>query len=130
MKFCLPFCDLEGKMAVVDNGVASVHYDWIYPTVDDNGDILTNVQGAYIEVRKPGSANYDRLAFVDFPKAEVTLQFTDDGMYAIRHIVVGSCSESRPSEAIGVSVDRRPPSQPESGNARVPCADAHNLQRS
>lgn len=104
-------------------------YKWVYPSVDDTGAPLTNLQGAWVEVRRPGEAEFEDVAFVPFPKAEITLEFPDDGAYAVRHSAVSNCTRSEPSEAIAVYIDRRPPAKPASGSAKVHCAHPEGLDK-
>jgi hypothetical protein len=100
---------------------STFHYDVVYPKNDIMGNPLLKIQGAWIELRGPGGKEYERILFTEFPESNMPIVVDKDGMYSVRHVIVGACNESDPSDPVGVSVDLAPPEQPDSGSAAVPC---------
>lgn len=101
--------------------VGIFHYKVCYPGVDAAGGDLTKVSGAWVEVLEPGACDYKRVAWVPFPEQFVSIPVYRDGQYAARHVVLGACSESDPSDSVPFSVDLTPPAKPDKGEVVVPC---------
>jgi len=100
---------------------AHFHYKVCWPARDVLGGDLTKIEGAWIELLKPGNCEYERVAFVRYPDQFVNITVYADGQYAIRHVVVGACVESKPSAAVPVSIDLMPPETPPAGTVMIPC---------
>lgn len=101
--------------------VGFFHYKVCYPEKDACGGDLTKIEGAHIELLKPGHCDFERIAFIPYPEQTARVEVYKDGQYAVRHVVVGACTESEPSKATPVSIDLTPPEQPPKGEVMVPC---------
>lgn len=101
--------------------IGHIHYELCYPEKDAAGGDLSVIHGAWVEVLAPGQCEYTRVVFVPFPKQRATIAVYQDGQYAVRHVVVGACAESEPSDAVPASVDLTPPAKPRAGKLSIPC---------
>lgn len=101
--------------------VGRFHYKVCWPEVDACGGDLTKIEGAWVEVLDPGACDFRRDQFVRYPEQFVEIQAYRDGQYAVRHVVVGACTESDPSPATPVSIDLTPPAKPPVGEVMIPC---------
>lgn len=96
-------------------------YKVCWPAKDAAGGDLTKIEGAHVELLKPGACAPERVAWVPYPGQVKRIQVFADGQYAVRHVVVGSCSESEPSPWTPVSIDLTPPERPPAGEVIIPC---------
>jgi hypothetical protein len=100
---------------------AHFHYKVCWPAHDAVGGDLTKIEGAWVELLHPGECEYRRVKWLTYPDQVAQIDVFADGQYDIRHVVVGACTESKPSPSVPVSIDLMPPGTPPAGSVMIPC---------
>lgn len=98
-----------------------IPYKVCYPAHDEAGGDLLRIRGAWIETKAPGDCQFRRRQFVDYTTEWTNVEMDTDGNWQIRHVVVGDCRESVPSDAVSVPVNLKAPGKPPKGEVRIPC---------
>lgn len=116
-------CCGSGKVAPPKR-YAHIDYKVVYPATDTEGNKLGDIVGAYVEVKAPGDCEWRRTDanFIKYPFEKHQVKVAKDGIWRLRHVVVGSCRESLPSDELFITVNVMPPTRPKAPTVDIPCA--------
>jgi len=114
----------EKKLVAPPVRFAYIDYKVVYPATDSEGNKLTSIVGAYVEVKGPGDCEFSRSEanYISWPNEDHQVKVAEDGVWVLRHVVIGACRESAPSEELHITINVMPPVKPATPTVVIPCS--------